>query len=170
MWYTWSACLPGQRHLRGTPPATTNLAGQRATWDFGLWLRSFSQLRPDIFGDQMSPNTLPLHTSQTLKVQFTTVTLKLNRGVHYRSHACTSGALKTTFGQKISTRSVDHVMETPEGHHQPGEEQDSFGVDLEDIVNDLHHELDTIHTTVGTTLSESQQGALTVVPLAFQLM
>ena len=76
MWYTWSACLPGQRHLRGTPPATTNLAGQRATWDVGLWLRTFSQLHTDIFDDQMSPNTLPLHNSQTLKVQFTTETPK----------------------------------------------------------------------------------------------
>ena len=154
MWYTWSACLPGQRHLRGTPPATTNLAGQRANRDLGLWLRTFSQLHTDIFDDQMSPNTLPLHNSQTLKDQFTTVTPKLNLGVHYCSHACTSGALKTIFGQKISTRHVNHGMETPEGHHEPKKEQDSLGVYLQDFVNDLHHELDTVHTTVGTTLNE----------------
>ena len=126
MWYIWSACLPGQRHLRGTPLATNNLAGQRATWDVGLRLHTFSQLHTDIFDDQMSPNTLPLHNSQTLKVQFTTVT--------------------------------------------PKRYQDSLGVYLQDIVNDLHHELDTIHTTVGTTLSEPKQGALTAVPLASQLV
>ena len=170
MWYTWSACLPGQRHLRGTPPATTNLAGQRATWDVGLWLYTFSQLHTDIFDDQMSPNTLPLHNSHTLKVQFTTETPKLNLDVHSWSHAFNTWALYATFDQKTSTRHVNHGMETPEGHHEPKKEQDSLGVYLQDIVNDLHHELDTIHTTVGTTLSGPQQGALTAVPLASQLV
>ena len=170
MWYTWSAGLPGQRHCRGTPPATTNLPGQRATWDVGLWLRTFSQLHTDIFDDQMSPNTLPLHNSQTLKVQFTTETPKLNLDVHSWSHACTTWAFYAIFGQKISTRPDDRVLEAPEGGHQPGEEDDSLGVYLQDIVNDLHHELDTIHTTVGTTLNKPQQGALMAVPLAFQLM
>ena len=102
MWYTWSACLPGQRHLRGTPPATTNQAGQRATWDVGLWLFTCSQLHTDIFDDQLSPNTLPLHNSQTLKVQFTTETPKLHLDVHSWSHACTTWALYAIFGQKIS--------------------------------------------------------------------
>ena len=61
-------------------------------------------------------------------------------------------------------------METPEGYHQPGEKHNSLGVHLQDIVNDLHYELDTIHTTVGSTLNEPLQGTLTAVPLAFQLM
>ena len=118
----------------------------------------------------MSPNTLPLHNSQTLKVQFTTETPKLNLDVHSWSHAFNTWALYATFDQKTSTRHVNHGMETPEGHHEPKKEQDSLGVYLQDIVNDLHHELDTIHTTVGTTLSEPKQGALTAVPLASQLV
>ena len=118
----------------------------------------------------MSPNTLPLHNSQTLKIKFTIEMPKLNPNVHSCSHTCTTWALHAIFGQKISTRPDDRVLETPEGGHQPGEEDDSLGIYLQDVVNDLHHELDTIHTTVGTTLSEPQQGALTAVPLAFQLM
>ena len=114
--------------------------------------RGSSQHYSDILDDQLMPNTLPLHNSQTLKVQFTTETPKLNLDVHSWSHACTTWALYAIFGQKISKRSDDHVLETPKGYRQPGEEHDSLGVHLQDIVNDLHHELDTIHTTVGTTL------------------
>ena len=157
MWYTWLAGLPGQRHCRGTLPAMTNQPGQRATWDVGLWVHTFSQLHTDIFDEQMLPNTLPLHNSQTLKVPFTIETPRLSLDVHSRSHACTTWALHAIFGQKISTRSVDHVMETPEGHHQPGEEHGSLSFYLQDIVNDLHHEPDTIDTTVGTTLNEPFQ-------------
>ena len=170
MWYTWLAGLPGQRHCRGTLPAMTDQPGQRATWDVGLWVHTFSQLHTDIFDEQMLPNTLPLHNSQTLKVPFTIETPRLSLDVHSSSHACTTWALHAVFGQKISTRLDDRNLETPEGGHRPGEEDDSLGVYLQDIVNDLHHELDTIHATVGTTLSEPQQGALTAVPLAFQLV
>ena len=126
MWYTWSACLPGQRHLRGTPPATTNLAGQRATWDFGRWLHTFSQLHTAILDDQMSPNTLPLHNTQTLKVQFTIKTPKLDLDAHSWSYDYTTWAFYAIFGQKISTRPDDRVLETPEGGHKPGEEDDSL--------------------------------------------
>ena len=103
----------------------------------------------------MSPNTLPLHDSQTLKVQFTIETPMLDLDAHSWSHAYNTWALYAIFGQKISTRPDDRVQETPEGGYKPGEEEpDSLGVYLQDIVNDLHHELDTIHTTVGTTLRE----------------
>ena len=89
-----------------------------------------------------------------LKTKFTTETPELNPNVHSCSLTCTPSALYAIFGQKISTRPDDRVLETPEGGHQPGEEDDSLGIYLQDIVNDLHHELDTIHTTVGTTLND----------------
>ena len=60
-------------------------------------------------------------------------------------------------------------METPEGYHQPGEKHNSLGVHLQDIVNDLHHELDTVHATIGTTLHRQRQGGPMAMPSVFQL-
>ena len=116
------------------------------------------------------PNTLPLHNSQTLKIKFTIETPKLNPNVHSCSHTCTTWALYAIFGQKISTRSDDHVMETPEGYHQPGEKHNSLGVHLQDIVNYYGHELDTIHATIGTTPHKQSRGAPLAAPSVFQLM
>ena len=72
--------------------------------------------------------------------------------MHPCNHVCTSWALYATFGPKISTRTDDRAMETPEGYHKPREKHNSFGVHLQGIVNHFDHELDTIHTTVGMTL------------------
>ena len=60
-------------------------------------------------------------------------------------------------------------MKTPEGHHEPGETHSGLGVKAQNIVNDLHHKLDTYHATFGLTLHQQSQGAPTAVPSVFQL-
>ena len=60
-------------------------------------------------------------------------------------------------------------METPEGHCRPDEKHNSFGDHTQNIVNDLHYELDTFYAIIGLTLHQQRQGAPMAMPSAFQL-
>ena len=60
-------------------------------------------------------------------------------------------------------------METPEGNHTPCEEHNNLGVKAQNIVNDLHHKLDTYHATFGLTLHQQSQGVPLAVPAVLQL-
>ena len=51
-------------------------------------------------------------------------------------------------------RSSDYAVETPEGHHRPGETHNSFGVYTQNIVNNFNRKLDTYCATFGLTLHQ----------------
>ena len=123
-----------------------------------------------VLDNPFTPNTLPEHDTKVLRTEFTIWTPKLETYAHSQVRTSTPWASKAAFGQKISTQTCDHVVETPEGHHRPNEKHDGLGVHTKDIVNVYYHKLDTIYALIGLTPHPQGQRAPGAVPLVFQLM